>query len=229
MTIFQDTRKDNIREFIYVKGDADTDGSIRLMPDAVDAVNVEFQLRSNGVWNDTGIQIAASTVYLGRELEVSSGAEYIRTTVASEPGFQSLAPHIPYTEESGTSPYPDTPILSPITIREVFQPDDSREVSGTTIAYAGPAPRRELTTAAYYKTGSIAATEPVTLEFRRDSESGILFFRIEYPSSTFPAESEIRLDLKQRSEDRVEGETVERGGRRRRKDKRVKNTGSEHS
>lgn len=46
----------NPRGAVYVKGDADTDGSLRLIPDATLETEVEFQIRVSGTW------IPASTI-----------------------------------------------------------------------------------------------------------------------------------------------------------------------
>ena len=64
---------------IYINGDSETDGSIRLVPDLSSGTELEVQRRSDGVWNDTGIVIAASTIYLGRELQISAAGEYMLT------------------------------------------------------------------------------------------------------------------------------------------------------
>ena len=81
----------NPTNFIYLKGDEDTDGSLRIVPDLDDEENFEFQLRTGGVWNDTGIQIAASTIHLGRDLRIGGAGDWVRLTNTAE-SLQALIP-----------------------------------------------------------------------------------------------------------------------------------------
>lgn len=178
---------------LYTKGSDNVDGSIRAIPDIGVEEDEEFQLRKEGVWNDTGIQIAAATMKLGRELLVSAGGEFIRTGSISDPNFEALIPHIQFTDD-GTSQSAHLPILSAKIIKRPFQPDDSSVRTGTNISYFGPAPSTEFVTAIYYRTGPTAATQPVTLTVRITSFDGLIIFRQAFPASTFPANTEIKLD-----------------------------------
>jgi len=124
-----DVTKVNPREILYIKGDANTNGSLRLMPDVTDE-NFEFQLRQDDVWNDTGIQIAASTIHLGRDLQMSGAGEFIRTTEVIN-DTESLVPHVTY-DDDGTE-IAHTPILGPKFTRFIVQSDDASEITGTTL------------------------------------------------------------------------------------------------
>lgn len=55
-------KQSNPDEFVYIKGCEFTDGSLRLLPD-ITSKKIEFQLRTNGVWNETGIQ-AVQDIFL---------------------------------------------------------------------------------------------------------------------------------------------------------------------
>ena len=86
---------------LYIKGDEKTNGSLRIIPDTSFETEAEFQLREDGVWNDTGILIAASTVYLGRELQISGGGEWMLTKDAGT-DIKSLIPHVRFDDSDGT-------------------------------------------------------------------------------------------------------------------------------
>lgn len=178
--------------FLYVEGDERTEGSLRLVPDA-SGKNMEFQRLHEGVWNDTGIQIAASTVYLGRDMQISAGGEYIRQRVAVE-DKSALVPHSEFTEAGGTIA-PHTPVLSPKILRYVFQPDDSVDMIGRSFHWDMVAPLPTLWDRLYWKTGSVAATEPVLVAINRGAEHGELIWQRWFPASKFPANTEVEIEL----------------------------------
>ncbi len=183
----------NPNEIIYIKGDESTDGSIRIIPDISTGVNAEFQLRASGVWNDTGIQIAASTIFLGRDLEVKAAGDWILTTDV-QVDHEALIPHIEFTDAAGTVPYAHVPILSPLIEDFPIQPDFSSEV--ITNAYRGSStnPAELLVKRIKYKTGSVAATDDVTVSYNRPP--GVTFWTQNYPASHFPANSDVTIELK---------------------------------
>jgi len=55
--------KGNSLGIIYVKGNANTDGSLRLVPDILGLGYVEFQQRLSGVWRETGVQAIDDLVF----------------------------------------------------------------------------------------------------------------------------------------------------------------------
>ena len=192
LTGIDDVSEENPAEVVYVKGDANTDGSLRIIPDLSAETEFEFQLRSNGVWNDTGIVIAASTIYLGRELQVSGGGEYILTKDQSS-DIRSLIPHVRFDEVTGTEETVVVPKVSAISTDVIIQPDESGEITSSTIQFTGAAADLVLANALILKTGATAATGTVTLKLHRDSFTEGLFYQRDYPASFFPANSDVTL------------------------------------
>ncbi len=181
----------NSAEYLYLKGDANTDGSLRMIPDTSFDTEFEMQLRTNGVWNDTGILIAASTVYLGRELQLSGAGEYILTRDDSE-DIKSLVPHVRFDSVTGTADTVVVPSAAALASNIIIQPDFSGEVSGSTIQFTGVATSSSLANTLLLKTGA-AATGDVTIQLLRDSYTTGLFYQRNYAASSFPADSDISL------------------------------------
>tara|TARA_R110000772_G_scaffold73289_1_gene160291 strand:+ start:935 stop:1768 length:834 start_codon:yes stop_codon:yes gene_type:complete len=182
----------NAREYVYLKGDANTDGSLRIVPDQTVQENFEFQYRNNGVWNDTGIQISSATIFLGRDLEVKSAGDWILTTDVQKT-HRALAPHIEFTDEEGTLEYAHLPILGALQADVPVQPDFSEEIITSSYSDTQTNPSDLLAQTIGMKTGSVAATEPVTISFLRPSDT--VFWTRNYPASHFPANSDITIDL----------------------------------
>lgn len=190
-TPFAAVNTGNDLNVVYIKGDEDTDGSIRLVPDISNGTEMEVQLRSNGVWNDTGIVIAASTVYLGRELQISGGGEYMLTKDQNT-DIRSLIPHVRFDSVNGTEETVVVPRVGAIATDQIIQPDDSGEVSDSTIQFIGGSTALILANALLLRTGA-AATGDVTLQLHRDSFTEGLFYSRTYAQSTFTADSDITL------------------------------------
>lgn len=178
-------KQSNPDGFVYIKGCEFTDGSLRLLPDST-SENIEFQLRTDGVWNETGIQIAGATIHVGRDLDISAGGEYIQTLEATA-NKNSLIPHVAF-DDNGTG-FPHNPVLGKKVVRLLLQPDESFEVTGTDLQVTTDNPLTNPNTGAvlasrlYMKTGSIGATAPVTIVFRRGSSVGPVFFQQVLPVS----------------------------------------------
>lgn len=194
----------NPGEIVYVNGNEVTDGSIRLIVDDT-AENVEFQLREAGVWNVTGIQIAASSVFLGWSLKLSGAGEWIQT-FESVSGDQALIPHVNYTD-AGTEVV-HSPVLGAKVIKNILQPDDSEEVSGKVLSLSVLGIDTTLLSKAYFRTGSIGGTAPVSIALRDGSASGQIFWQKQFPTSLFATPNiEITIELESLVETKA-GETV---------------------
>jgi hypothetical protein len=190
--IHSDTGAQNQDGTLYF-GDEFIDGSLRLVPDTSHSTEVEFQRKAEGVWNDTGIQIAASTIFLGRDLEVKGAGDWIHTTDVQDDHL-ALIPHIEYTDETGTFPYTHVPILSPLNENVPIQPIFDTEIVTDSYVASQINPAELLAKNVHYKTGSVAATEQVTIEFSRPP--GTVFWMRNFPASKFAASSDITIELK---------------------------------
>lgn len=182
----------NPDNFVYVKGNESTDGSLRLLRDET-LLNVEFQLRTNGVWNVTGIQIAAASVFLGWSLKLSGAGEWLQT-FEDVTGRNALIPHVFYTD-AGTGTV-HSPVLDAKIIKFIFQPDDSEEVTGTTLSIDVLGTQNFLLSKGYFRVGSIGSTSPVMVTLRAGSSSGPIFWQENFPTSVFATpNSEVEIAL----------------------------------
>jgi hypothetical protein len=183
----------NEDNFIYLKGDADTDGSMRIIPDLVNGLNFEFQLRTDGVWNDTGIDIAASTIHIGRDLKIGAAGDYIHITDRDD-DFNAIVPFLKYSD-AGTGLYPQVPILGEKKTT-YFQTDDTTTYHSTLHSWTAYPPLDFLVEGMIFKTGAIAATAPVKVRiFKGVDNTGELFFEQNYPPAMFPANTEVSIVL----------------------------------
>lgn len=182
---------DNPIAIVYIRGNETTDGSIRLLPDTSTSENVEFQLRTEGVWNDTGIQIAASTIFLGRDLEIQGAGDWISTTDV-QLDHLALIPHIEYDDE-GTRDAAHIPILKPLVVDFPIQPIFDTEIITSSHIDVQINPLDLLAKDTKMKTGSVAATEPVTIEFSRPT--GVVFWKKNLPASQFAAGVDVAIEL----------------------------------
>jgi len=74
--------------------------------------------------------------------------------------------------------------------------DFTHEWGGTDYDYNTVPNQGYMASALYYKTGSIAATQPVTFTIHRGhDDTGPLVYSQAYPASKFPANSEVKIDL----------------------------------
>lgn len=172
---------------LYVRGDEDTDGSIRVTPDTGTDEQMEVQLRKNGLWNDTGLQIAASTIHMGRELLVSAAGEYLYTRDQSL-SLQTLHPHREFANAAGTKDFTHIPTLAAPVADFVLQGDDTGVItvtSASALQFSGISTARRLLTAFGFKSTQ-AATSAAKVTIRRDSHTGSIFYQRSYPASIFP-------------------------------------------
>lgn len=182
----------NPSDALYIKGNDTTDGSLRIIPDTSFQTEAEFQLRTDGVWNDTGILIAASTVYLGRELQISAGGEWVLTKDAGT-DIRSLIPHVRFDPASGTDETIVVPVVGALNEDVIIQPDDTGEAEQNSFQFLGASAFLVLANALILKTGSTSATDNVTVKLYRDGFGTGLFYQRTYPQASFPADTDITL------------------------------------
>lgn len=182
----------NPNEIIYIIGNETTDGSLRLVADET-GENVEFQRRKSDVWNVAGIQIAAASVFLGWSLKLSGAGEWLQT-FEDVTGNNALIPHVFYTD-AGTETV-HSPVLDAKIIKFIFQPDDSEEVTGTTLSIDVLGAQNFLLSKAYFRVGSIGSTSPVMITLRAGSSVGPIFWQENFPASIFATpNSEVEIEL----------------------------------
>lgn len=189
--------------YLYISGDEDTDGSIRfeLRVSNGDTVSC-LQKRVLGAWQDSELCLGASTLFLGEGLGIAAagghimGTHYDGARLHPFTDIESISPQV--LSPDGTGPVKVLNLNTKIE-RIVAQADDSGEFIGTKLSSliaAGP-PFDVMTTKAYWKIGSVAATAPVNLKvYFGTDETGDLVFDYTFPASVFgPANTEISFDL----------------------------------
>lgn len=157
------------------------------------AENWEFQLRTSGVWNSTGVQIDIASLHLGRDFRIEAGGEWIRTFEVGR-NQDALIPHVNFDETGSNSPH--APVLDEKVLRVILQPIDTFELIAKDHPQLFVTSTLGLRTANHLKIGSVAATAPVTVRGERGGTGGTIFFEREYPASAFgPADTEVTIDF----------------------------------
>lgn len=159
------------------------DGSLRILIDEVDPKSFEFERKADGVWNTTDINIAAQSLFVGRDVSLS-GAGGLLVANDLDIGESAVLLHHHF-DDSGTDPLPHATNFAPKIFRLVVQPDDSEERINTLINSLLVSPVTGIRTKLYYKTGTVGATAPVTLEIQKDSQAGFTLFKRQFSASVF--------------------------------------------
>lgn len=173
---------------VYIKGDADTDGSIRLMFTEGDPT-VHLESRTNGVWNDTGLRLSSSSMLLGRDMLVSSIGGFLETVNPSEivDHIKAVIPHIEF-NMNGTMAAGHMPILDVRETFDVFPGPVVGEIDGTSIGQVFSVDPTRVLHSATHRTGSVAATEQVNVSYYKGTDNtGSLLNRFMLPPSEMPA------------------------------------------
>lgn len=179
----------NPYEIIYLKGDANTDGSLRITVDPNDNSEFQLEFRDVGVWNLTGLTIAQASILLGRALKVSGAGEFIQTDGFST-GTQALIPHIEYTGAGTIAPH--TPILGPLILQDANNQDpDTEQLIGAFFFPLTP-PTRRLATGFWVYIGSIPPNGPMSFAVT-DGFAGPSLYEVLLPASFFVANSKVRI------------------------------------
>lgn len=99
-----DVTVNNPNDILYIKGDETTNGSIRFQFTGTEK-NAHLERRAGGVWNDTGIRIASSSLDLGLDMTMSAIAGFLETVNPSAAvGHQrAIIPHIQFDDATGTT------------------------------------------------------------------------------------------------------------------------------
>lgn len=179
--------------------DIHPDGSIRLVPSSLDEFH--FQRKMNGIWGDASLLASSSSLRLGRDLSIESAGSWIQTTSNSQSvGAKRLIPHVHYNNNIGSFGI-HAPAVAKMEFRHIFIGELDEQTEGTVLTTTLPGEGLDsqhdgvFVTKMYLTTGTIAATDEVTLSIHNTSELGAQYFKETFPASTFPANSEIELDF----------------------------------
>ena len=182
----------NTENTIYLKGDADTDGSIRLIVDSGDELG-HIEMRANGVWNDTSFRFSAGSIELGRDLKIEAAASFIETfneAIADE-HQRALIPHIPFTD-AGTT-FPHTPVLGILQTDTTYSTAVSETIS-TTIGILFTADHARFVQSIIHEVGTIGASSSVEYSvYSGTDNTGILISRKTLPASDLIADTALTV------------------------------------
>jgi hypothetical protein len=190
----RDVTSVNPANVIYIKGNENTDGSLRIIPDHThDGAHFEFQLRANGVWNPTTLDVSGETALsIGEGLDLgAAGPHLMSKDVATNTRF--LHGRTAFSDSAGTAEAAKTPFLTPKVIRSILQPDDSGEKLGTEVHWHETLAKSRVVTKIYLKV-TTAATNNVTLNLHAGDAHGALIFTHRLSSSELTV-GEVGIEL----------------------------------
>ncbi len=156
---------------VYIIGDANTDGSIRFMFTQGDPT-AHLESRANGVWNDTGLRLASSSMLLGRDMLVSSIGGFLETVNPSEivDHLKAIIPHIEF-NPGGTTGAAHMPILDARETFDVFPGPATGQIVGTSIGQIFSVDPTRVLHSATHLTGSVAPSEPVNVSYYKGTDN----------------------------------------------------------
>ena len=184
----------NNRPTLYIVGNEDTDGSIRLIFNSSDADISNIESREEGVWNDTGLRFATSSVEIGRDLILSAVAGILETNNPSGTAghVKSLIPHIEF-DVAGTR-QPQTPILDAESVFVIYSGAVS-EITATSIGIdLGQVPSRVIAHS-FHEVGTVGATVEVEVSvYIGTDNTGTLINRRNLPFGDLVADTQLDID-----------------------------------
>lgn len=185
-----------VDETLYIVGSETVDGSIRLRFDVPNDDVAFMESRASGVWNDTGIRFASSSVKIGRDMTLSAIAGFLETDNPSQTAGhdRSFIPHIIFNENGTKDEPPHTPILQAFETFVVFSGAVS-EIVSTTIGQAyGVIPAR-IVEDSIHEVGTVGSSEPVTVSFYTGNDNtGTLFNRRILPANALVADTTLTIN-----------------------------------
>ncbi len=173
----------------------DINGSVRFLIPVPNNGFAEIQLRENGEWNTTGLDVDENSINLGKDMSLGAAAGFLETNSKSNPTDHNRA-LIPHTEfnESGTegTHSPELNDIHPI----VFFGNPVSEITSTVLGQVIVSQTALLIDKLKLEVGSIGATETVTLRIYTGTDnSGILFYERHYSPSIFIANQQTILEF----------------------------------
>lgn len=189
-----DVSSNNPNDIVYIKGNETTDGSIRFIFTAGDN-EASIELRTSGVWNDTGLRFASSSVSLGRDLRIGAVGGFVETLNISEidDHIKALLPHIQF-DLTGTTEPAHMPILDKRETFVIFGGPAFSEVSGTVLGQVFSAIPTRILHSVTHTIGSVAATADIQASYYKGTDNtGPLLSRFNLPPSAFPANTPITI------------------------------------
>lgn len=170
-------------------------GSVRIVL-SPDGLGGQPELKTDGVWNVTSWTVAGQTLDVGLNISLSSGGDWLVQNVVQS-AETSIVPHLVYSD-AGSELYAKFIKPGVLQVRQISQPDDSGEFTGTLVNLIGNPAVGILNSSIYFKTGTTAATAPVRMQVAINNFAelgGELIYDRNQPTSDFPANTEIQLEF----------------------------------
>lgn len=169
---------------LYLKGNENTDGSIRLILTPPDEMG-HIELREDGVWNNTGFMFSSGSISLGRDLLLSAVGPFLETVNPSMvvDHLKTLIPHIEFTM-AGTTGAGHMPILDARETFIVFAGPPAGEIISTTIGQTFTVSPTRLLHSTTHEVGSVGASAEIQVNYYKGVDNtGILINDMMLPSS----------------------------------------------
>lgn len=182
----------NDENIVYIRGDADTEGSIRFVVDNAKQIS-KIEKRRQGIWQPSSMRTGPNSVFVGERVALGAAGHHLVTEDTD--GHSHFHVHSIFDGETTTG---DSTIINAFFFeaRVIFQPDDSGEFTGLSISKVDAVTAHTLSKKFYFKTGATAATEAVRIQtWEGTDDTGAIIFDQTYPFSDFPANTEISLDM----------------------------------
>jgi len=189
-----DVTKANTADTLYIAGDADTDGSVRLVLNIFATDGYEVQSRANGVWNGGSAGFGPGTLYIGLEPSLGGVGPYLNVQDRSET-LSGLYPYVEYDATTGSADVLTTAHASALVTEYEFQTDDSATLTGDPIEFRVNWIEERSVVSKVYLIPAVAPSGEVSITVRRGSETGEAFFYRTYDASLFVADTEVALDV----------------------------------
>jgi len=188
-----DTTQNNPTSFLYIIGNEFTDGSVRFSIDDAEQIG-QIEKRILGVWQPSSFKTGANSVFVGTLVRLSAAGSNLITTDADN----NINFHVRSSFENGVT-IGLSKIINSLAFfeRVIFRSDESGAFTGTVIETVDLNITAHLITGSFYfKTNATAATAPVRIQsWQGSDDTGLLIFDQTYPSSSFPANTEIKLPV----------------------------------
>ncbi len=177
--------------FVYITGDADTDGSRRFSINSSNGFAL-IERRTDGVWQPASLETGSGSVWVGMRVGIGAAGHHIITEDSD--GHAHFHAHAKFDGETSIS---NARIIDAwqYTAREIIQADNSGSFTGTEFSHVLPVTAHNLMHTAYLQTHTTPAGDTVRLRmWEGTDDTGTQIFDQKYPAAQFPASTEIQLE-----------------------------------
>lgn len=184
--------KSNPNGILYIKGDEDTDGSRRIIADP-DTSEASLEDRGESIWNLGPLLLSGGSLRVDRNVSVEASGNFVSITDKALPNSPRRLITSSSINDFGSEPS-RVPIFT-FRAQFIIQPDDSVEVVTKLFPSFVVSFFDSITYSLNLRTGSVAATAPVTYSIRLGNPFGTLLFKKTFPASIFSANSDFLIPL----------------------------------